>query len=166
MPQREYIIELLFFHFKRILFRYKIKSRRAKDGGTGLSRRRVDDRNYRNFRNPFYNPGVDNENLESENELSFTNNVEIQGNPTSDSYDFASLENFDPLKKVVIIIHGWAIMNSKIQDTFRSQSRETVKMPEWVTTLQQQILEADDVNAVVFDWRGGAYHGYRYTAVK
>ena len=66
----------------------------------------------------------------------------------------------------MIIIHGWAILNSKIQDTFRSQSRETVKMPEWVTTLQQQILEADDVNAVVFDWRGGAYHGYRYTTVK
>lgn len=57
-------------------------------------------------------------------------------------------------------------MNSKIQDTFRSQSRDTVKMPDWVTTLQQRILEADDVNAVVFDWRGGAYHGYRYTAVK
>ena len=123
--------------------RYKIKSRRS-NGGTGLSRRRVD-----------------NENLESENELSFTNNVEIQGNPTSTSYDFATLENFDPMKKVVIIIHGWAILNSKIQDTFRSQSRETVKMPEWVTTLQQRILEADDVNAVVFDWRGGAYHGYR-----
>lgn len=122
---------------------YKIKSRRAKDGGTGLSRRRVD-----------------NEDLESENELSFTNNVEIQGNPKSNSYDFATLENFDPLKKVVIIIHGWAILNSKIQDTFRSQSRETVKMPDWVTTLQQRILEADDVNAVVFDWRGGAYHGY------
>jgi len=121
---------------------YKIKSRK-KDGGTGLSRRRVD-----------------NENLESENELSFTNNVEIQGNPKSNSYDFATFENFDPLKKVVIIIHGWAIMNSKIQDTFRSQSRDTVKMPDWVTTLQQRILEADDVNAVVFDWRGGAYHGY------
>ena len=130
------------------LFRYKIKSRRAKDGGTGLSRRRVD-----------------NEDLESENELSFTNNVEIQGNPKSNSYDFATLENFDPLKKVVIIIHGWAILNSKIQDTFRSQSRETVKMPDWVTTLQQRILEADDVNAVVFDWRGGAYHGYRYKTV-
>lgn len=86
----------------------------------------------------------------------------VMGDPTVDHYDVGnlSLPHFDPEKKVVVIIHGWQIANEKIEETFRNQTTNTVKMGEWVSRLQETILENDDANVVIYDWRGGAKEGY------
>ena len=64
---------------------------------------------------------------------------------------------------MVVIIHGWSIMNEQIEESYMGTTRETVKMPNWVFLLQDRILAVDDVNVIVHDWRGGAHHGYRKT---
>lgn len=85
--------------------------------------------------------------------------TEYSAHPQTTNYSLDPA-TIDPLKKVVIIVHGWSIMNEQVEETYMGVERQTVKMPEWVFLLQNRILEADDVNVVVHDWRGGAYHGY------
>lgn len=98
----------------------------------------------------------------SDHELQLSNQQEIIGNTNSSVYDVTqhTLPHFDPTKKVVVIIHGWQIANEKVEEQFNNETKQTVKMGEWVSQLQEKILENDDVNVIVYDWRGGALLGY------
>lgn len=92
--------------------------------------------------------------------------TEISGHPSSNEYDLGDFgQKFDPNKKVVVIVHGWSIMNPRIEETYQGKTRQTVELPNWVFLLQDRILQVDDVNVVVHDWRGGAQQGYRYDDV-
>jgi len=94
--------------------------------------------------------------------IQLSNQQDVISNPISDQYDVGSsaLQHFDPTKKTVFIIHGWQIANEQIEEEYRNETKQTVKMGDWVGHLQDKILETDDVNVIVYDWRGGALLGY------
>ena len=100
--------------------------------------------------------GIDSD---DENNPQLSGMTEITAHPSAATYSLDPA-TIDPAKKVVVIVHGWSIMNEQVEETYLGAQQQTVKMPDWVFLLQNRILEADDVNVVVHDWRGGAYHGY------
>jgi len=55
---------------------------------------------------------------------------------------------------------GGKLQTKKIDEAFGNQTVHTVKMGDWVTELQNKILENDDANVAIYDWRGGALLGY------
>lgn len=73
---------------------------------------------------------------------------------------FSILPHFDPEKKTVVIIHGWQIANEKIDEKFQNDTIKTVVFGDWVFKMQEAILEKDDVNVIIHDWRTGALQGY------
>ena len=59
-----------------------------------------------------------------------------------------------------MIIHGWQIANEKIDEKFQNDTIKTVVFGDWVFKMQEAILEKDDVNVIIHDWRTGALQGY------
>lgn len=91
-----------------------------------------------------------------------SNQQDVISSTTTDQYDVSknSVRHFDPEKKTVLIIHGWQIANEKTEEQFQNETKQTVKMGDWVGHLQDKILENDDANVIIYDWRGGALLGY------